>query len=391
VGTDDDYSALGPGLHVLVEPHPLKRAGHIAAHLGGDLCATLPQVVAAIDARSSLPALEVDDLGGLEELGARLAAAQRVVDATHDRAAGEIAERLLPGAGAVAVHPDSIRARAASVAEARGRLAEADAAIAAHDAEQAARRAREEAAFAAAPVLPEDEPEAPGAPDAPDTAARLRSVGAIVVALGLGLVLVALDVVPLWLALIPTLVACLWSLRQLQPDRQAEHVAVSESTSLLREMAQATDEVFGARRAVAALDDSRTLLVAQRTEHEEALRVAERAWSDLAGPDVEVDDVEAVVRRFDPQHHEALALAEGAPSVRAATTLVASLRERWEAAWAGSGCSAPEPAGAVEEVRRVAELLVKPVVLVGPAVDRAEDLALAVPSAPVIVLDGPIE
>ena len=40
---------------------------------------------------------------------------------------------------------------------------------------------------------------------------------------------------------------------------------------------------------------------------------------------------------------------------------------------------------------RLEALAARPVVLVGPAVDRAEDLVMAAQGAPVSVLDGPID
>ena len=57
----------------------------------------------------------------------------------------------------------------------------------------------------------------------------------------------------------------------------------SESTSLLQQVAAATDEAFGARRATEARSGLLLLLQAQRDRAEEDVRVAERSWRDLAG------------------------------------------------------------------------------------------------------------
>jgi hypothetical protein len=395
VGTDDEHEALGAGLHVLDDPYPLKRAGHLAARMRADLCATLPQVSAAIDARAGLPTLDGQGVDGLRALAARLAQAQRIVDSTQARAVEEVAERMAQTGSAVAVHPASIRDRAAAVVAARQRLATTEQALDDHH-----------AAVAAAPVEPDtwslelpDGP-GPGVPTLDGEAGRAspprgraaRAIGVIVLAFGLGLATLALDLAPLWAALIPTLLASLWALRYLQPhDGDADADDRAATTSLLREVAASTDEVFGARRATASLDQARARLAADRDQAQEALRVAERAWHDLAGPEVDVDDVEAVVRRFDPQHLDALTVAGETPSVRAATMLLGQLQVQWAAAWGGDQATVPSPSEAEAAVERAAELRSRPVVLVGPATERAQELAAAVPAAPVIVLDGPLD
>lgn len=396
VGTDEDYEALGAGLHVLDEPHPLKRAGHLAARMRADLCATLPQVTAAIEARSALPQVDPDGLDALRDLATRLARAQRIVEGTHARAVDAVADRLVTSGRAMAVHPSSIRDRASAVDAARQRLRTAEEALAAHDADHAARAAEVPEAsppVTAAPSTPsaEEGSDEPGASRSTVSQRRTQAIGVIVVAFGLGVVLLALDLAELWLALVPTLVACLWALRHLQPIASDDDAGRAATSDLLRSVAASTDDVFGARRATMTRDNDRTLLAAERAGAEEERRVAERAWQELAGPDVDVAEVDAVVRRFDPQHQDALVAAGETASVRAATMLVDQLRTRWAEAWGGDAAAVPAPAEAEAAVERVASLLTRVVVVVGPAIERAEDLALAAPSAPVIVLDGPIE
>jgi hypothetical protein len=150
-------------------------------------------------------------------------------------------------------------------------------------------------------------------------------------------------------------------------------------------MAASTDEAFGARRATEARSDLLVLLQAQRDRAEEDLRVAERSWSDLAGDDA-VEDVEAVVRRFDPQHEEARAVAQDAVGVRAASTLLARALERWEQGWRSLGV---EPAPVADEawVQRLAERMARPIVLVGEAAERGAPLVAAAPAAPVVVVE----
>ena len=126
-------------------------------------------------------------------------------------------------------------------------------------------------------------------------------------------------------------------------DRRSEVEDTSESTSLLQQMAATTDEAFGARRAAAARDDQLVLLQAQRDRAMEDVRVAERAWRDLAGDDP-VEDVEAVVRRFDPAAPgRARAVAQETVGVRAASTLLARAVERWDGGLAVARASTSRP------------------------------------------------
>lgn len=397
VGSDEsiEQGELGPGLHVFEEAYPLKRAGHLAARLGADLCATLPQVTAAIEARAGLPAVDAEALEELRSLAARLDRAHSIVAATHARAVDDVAGRLTPTGAGVAVHPSTIRERAAAVEAARAALAEAEQALTSHAATLAEREQAEREVAASTEVAPDPsppvvvEPVERARPATPTSVRRTRAIGVMVIAAGAGLVLVALELAPLWAALIPLLVACLWALRYLQPPEVDADVAVT--TSLLREVASATDDAFGTRRARAVRDDTGSLLSARRDQAQEELRVAERHWHDLAGPDADVGEVEQVVRRFDPQHQAAVEVAGTTVSVRAATTLVARLTERWALAWESRGGTAPEPVEAQAAVARLEALAARPVVLVGPAVDRAEELVMAAPGAPVIVLEGPID
>jgi len=168
-----------------------------------------------------------------------------------------------------------------------------------------------------------------------------------------------------------------------------EEEDTSESTSLLQQMAASTDEAFGARRANAVRDDQLVLFRVQRDRAQEDLRVTERAWHDLAG-EASADDVEAVVRRFDPQHQDAVAVAQETVGVRAASTLLQRATERWEAGWRDLGLDPPESADQAE-MDRMAERLARPVVLVGEAVDRAELIAVAAPAATVVALKRTVD
>lgn len=401
VGSDDDYEDhdhLGPGLHTFEEAHPLKRAGHLAARLGADLCATLPQVVAAIEVREALPTVGTDDIAALRSLARRMSAAQRIATATHTRAAEEVAERLTSSGGGVAVHSLSVRQRAEAVEARRVALLSTERELAAHDADAAAVTTEVAAVPDPGPPAPRTEPFSPSwitdvasEPAGVLRARRLRAIGAIVAAAAAGLMLTAIGVVELWAALIPTLLACLWALRHLQPRHHHDDPDRRATSEMLQEIAVVTDRAFGSRRAGTTHEGARAQIVLQRDQALEEVRVAERRWRDLAGEGADVADVEAVVRRLDPQHHAALAAATETASVRAAGSLVAQLDDRWRQVWIDLGGTPPDPAEAVAAVEWLADVTIRPVVLVGPAIDRAEDLVMAVPTAPVIVLNGPID
>lgn len=399
MGADWSYDDLGPGLHVLREVEPLKRAGAMAARLRADLCATLPQAEAALAERSALPLLDTTTLSTLEILARRVARAERIAARTRDRAVIEVGQHLAVAGSGLAIHPTTIRDRAAAVDAARRDLVAAERALVAREAEQAAaeERAAEEAAQAQAELeaaAAEAAAQAAAAPMGVTPAVRRsRSVGMIIAAFGLGLVLLAIGAVPLWLALVPALVASLWALWYLEPREEVDddpegHAVASR---FLAEVGATTDEVFGARRASLAADEQLTLLTARRDRAHELVRVAERAWHDLAGEDVDVDAVEEVVQRFDPQHEDARLLAAETAGVRAAEVVLHHFQQRWLAFWRELGLE-PPPAQAGEAA--VAELSVKvsrPIVLVGPATELGTDLARVAPAAPVVVLDGPVE
>jgi hypothetical protein len=95
--------------------------------------------------------------------------------------------------------------------------------------------------------------------------------------------------------------------RSARPRRDEEDT--SESTSLLQQSPPSTDEAFGAARRDGAATTSSCCCRRSATGRWRTLRVASGAGTDLAGDDP-VEDVEAVVRRFDPQHEEALEVAQ---------------------------------------------------------------------------------
>ncbi len=180
--------------------------------------------------------------------------------------------------------------------------------------------------------------------------------------------LLGLDLAPLWLALVPALLACLWALRQLQAPSGPVPPPAAE------------------RRAH---DAARAALALRHARCQEELRGAERAWSAVAG-DVDGGAVDDVVNRTEPQHGVAEAVAAQDSDVRASAGDTGEQRLRWASAWRSLGRPAPGPLDAQAAVARLAEQLTRPLVVVGPAIARAAELARVAPSAPVIVLDDEV-
>ncbi len=332
-----------PGLHIEVDARPLVRAQQLADDLGARLCTTTGEADVLLDDLSTLPSLDADALAVLVALAERVTMAERIIGRTVDRAAVAVGERLAATGSGIAVHPAAVRQRAATVMGARE---------AAAGAEERLRTAEAEAehALAEAAAVPEPEPvladTMPGAsPTTPPPARRWWPFGR---------------------------------------RRRADEEDTSESTSLLQQVAAVTDEAFGARRASAARNDQLLLLRAQRDRAMEDVRVAERSWRDLAGDDP-VEDVEAVVRRFDPQLEEAREAAEETVGVRAASSLLQRALSQWAEGWESFGYDVPavEPAAMGGMLARAA----RAVVLAGTAVERADRIVEAAPAAPVLVLN----
>ena len=318
-----------------------------------------------------------------------------------ERAVVEVGHRLAGSGSGLAIHPTTVRDRAGAVEVAAAALAEAERELADHDGALAAAQARaartaDEADGDADPA-PADEPEAAESLHAdppPSTGTtmqqrRSRALGAIVAAFGLVLLLVGFGILPLWAALLLPLAASLWALRYLRPHEDLDLAARAEASSLLAEVAASTDQRFGVRRADQEQADHATLL---RTRHDQAveeLRVAQRAWHELAGADTDVADVEAVVARFDPQHEDARLLAAETVGVRAAEVVLHQFRQRWLAFWRELGLPAPDAAHGERAVDELAARVGRPIVLVGPATAQGPELARVAPAAPVVVLHGP--
>jgi hypothetical protein len=341
---------LAPGLHVQTDAVPLTQARLLADDLDAQLCATDQEADDLLAELAEFPPLDVEGVALVRDLGERLIAARRIVERTVDRAAVDVSERLAAVGAGVAVHPATVRERAAAVVAAREALRRAEDDLEAMEAtaaaDEAAVVARLDRMAELAPVTSGDTPASVHAPRRRRGFFRRFS-------------------------------------RSSRGRRDEQDT--SESTSLLQQMAVSTDEAFGARRAVEARSDQLVSLQAERIRAQEQVRVAERAWQDLAGGDA-VEDVDTVVLRFDPQHQEARDVAQDAVGVRAVSSLLDHATARWEEGWRSLGLDPPKP---VEDgwIEHLVGRMDRPIVLVAGAVDRAERLVQAAPAVPVLVVE----
>lgn len=383
------HDHLGPGLHLVRAADPQREASDLAERFGAALCATVADVDAELERRSAAgPAFSPEVLASLDVLARRLERAERIAERTRARAETDVADRLVAAGAGMAVHPTTIRDRAAAVEAARREVEAAESALAAAAEPGADDRLAADAAVAeaearahVAAVL-----EAPRASGPSAATRRSRSIGAVVAASGLTLVLLGLQVTTLWLALLPVLLAALWAMRYLQPSAGQEDDDDDVASSFLAEVGASTDEIFGARRAAIEHDEGPRQWVLRRDRALEELRVAERAWHELAGPDTDVDAVDEVVRRYDPQHEDARLLAGEVVAVRAADVMRHNLEQQWVATWLDAGADPPSAVTATEAVRAARAAIEAPVVLVGAATERADQVAGSAPAARVIVV-----
>ncbi|MGV3758636.1 MAG: hypothetical protein ACO1PW_03720, partial [Actinomycetota bacterium] len=359
---------VGPGLHRITAADPSARADEVADELGGRVCRTPAEVDSAVaDARARAQP-DAATIAYLERLARRWASVSRTADRTRQRVVSAAGQRLAPGG--LAVHPETVRDRAPRLEAARAGLQGAGDAVAAPEA-----TAPYEEAVGAPPAGPPLDPPSGGRTET--SAAQLRTrrnqaLGLVLASFGLGLILLALGVLPLWAALSIPFVASLWALRHLRPAGSSPS---EKGPSLLSQVGAYTDERFGSRRAAEQHEAERARLDAARSRAEEEVRVAVKAWSDLAGPDVGPEDVEAVVRRFDPGLGSAEHLVGEAVGVRATEVAVARLVERWDAAWASLGVPAPSIADGELAIQALAQRTAPAIVLVGEVTDRGEAIA----------------
>lgn len=391
------HDELGPGIHALSDEDPLARASAMAVELRAELCVTVKQADAVLASRSALPRIDAELLDTARGLATRLARAERIATRTRERAALEVGERLAGSAGGLAVHPSTIRDRAATVERAQASVADAEQALRDHEADMAAfdRKVEAEVSVAAERADQEDRHlRAEHLRRSNDAVrrTRIRTVVVLLVSVAVGATLVAAGV-PWWSAALPAVLAVAWAVNGLRATDAADDDDVESRlavSSLLSQVGTTADELFQSRRAESELGQQASLLEARRDRALEELRVAERSWRELAGDEVGIDQLDEVIRRYDPQHEDARLLAAETVGVRTTEAVVRQFEERWLALWDKLDRPAPAAADAEAAAEALVGELARAIVLVGEATARVDALAEASPAATIVVLNGPV-
>lgn len=213
----------------------------------------------------------------------------------------------------------------------------------------------------------------------------LISLGPIVAVGAVGLLGAAWGLVPLWLALLPVLVACSVVMRLLRPTDPASGTAEPARPALDSDAGDAgADAGEAATGSLGAGEDVATGTVMTVEAARQRVDAAERAWRALAGPDADPARAEETLGMWDPQYGDARLTASKTPAVRATWVLLETLALRWNAAWAAIGSAGPQPIQrrAVDEL---AAWAARPVVLAPGVSPRAEAVRAARPLAAVVV------
>lgn len=391
------HDELGPGIHALSDEDPLARASTMAVELSADLCVTTDQADSVLASRSALPRVDAELLATARSLAKRLARAERIAARTRERAALEMGERLASSAGGLAVHPSTIRERAAAVERAQASVADAEQALRDHEADMAAfdSKVEVEISLAAERADQEDRHRRTEHRRRTDDAARrtrIRTVVILLAAIVVAATLLAAKM-PWWSAALPAVLAVVWALNGLRSRGGGDDDIEGrlEASTLLSQVGATADELFQSRRAESELGQQASLLEARRDRALEELRVAERSWWELAGDDVGIDRLDEVVRRYDPQHEDARILAAETVGVRTTEAVVRQFEERWQALWDKLGRPVPPAVDAEAAADALVGELARAIVLVGDATTRGDALAEVAPAATIVVLSGAVD
>jgi hypothetical protein len=361
---------LGPGVHGLTDVDPVK----LAARLGA-LLITSDEAVDELVARTDHAPIAQHQLDALAALVGQAEAADRIAARARTHATTAVRDQAaaLPTAErdtwASACRDAAVRVRAA-----RDGLEAATAALDAAPHTGAARLdqdhtvddetlAADQALFGPAEdlFLGSDR----------TRSLQLRAYGSIGAAVAIGLLLVALGVLPLWLALLPALIICLvllWVLRD-KGDEARAHLAAHHAGGGPKAPRRLPEPVV--RRELAE-------------KAEQQLRAAEDAWHVLAGPDADPADVEAIIKDSAWADKES-ARAAGSATVQATTAFADRLRQQWVDSWTRLDLPAPETI----DQKAVAELaaeVTQVIVVTAPAAHRAHAIIAVRPAAPVVVV-----
>lgn len=268
--------------------------------------------------------VEILDVDGLRRLVARLDAAHHLVGATRSDMRDRVGE-----ATGLAVHPDTIRASAREVTSARADVERLTAEVEAAEAEWRSGLG----SFGPDDDLAGLDDFAAEGDDDWDDRGRSRSVlGAVLMVVGAGVVAAALFVAGLGpvafaLPVVALVVASVIVWRGRGDD--AGRDLASENLAAVSSM---TSQAYGG-----AVEPSPPAAVhalqLQRDAAADRVRYAENAWRGLVGPDVDVDDVDEVIRSRDPRTRVADAELDNTPAVRTAQRHVRRLEAQWKLVW----------------------------------------------------------
>lgn len=334
------------GSGIVTAKDPAALAETLAARLDAELLDSLDDLEAAIarrfavlaDRLSAHTALELharlDDadeahvvttIAGLRRLVERIADADALVTNTI-----ETVRARADAATGLAVHPDSIRAAAAEVVEARATVVQAEAALA-----EAVAVLRPTPAEAEADDTDAASSGAGGATDRRrgtlDRTVLVRLIAVVAVSVVVGVLVLVAAGSPAGLVL--PVVALGWA--GVESVRRRDDAADEELASAnLAAVAALTDQAYGG--APVADDDASPALDGLRSELAtalERLRYAESSWRSLVGPDADVDDLESILQARDPQHGTSVQAVERTASVVAVAGHRRRLHAQWKLAW----------------------------------------------------------
>jgi hypothetical protein len=360
----DNVRDPGPGVHVVVHDDPLAAGRVIAERIGARLVDTPVEAEAAVHHRLRLPELrsqrerldQIEMLAwGLPEaedetflarereleqvarrrcidiaIVERIAALTRELESLEQVRSGterRVREEMIDALGAtmphtVVLHPTSVRAAAARVRAAEEALADARLAL-----------DLVPVAVPSVPAAARDQAAAP--PPAPTS----RSLVPVVAAIVLGVVGSAACVgagVPVAAAVAPAIVGLLLALllaRRRRTDAVDDRVAPAPPVP--RPARPAGPDTPPDARMIKRTESVRAI--------EERLGKVRREWGEVAGFDADPEDIDAVIRRRDPQFELTADLVDAAPSARAVASVHRRVRADWRSLWASLGRSAPPP------------------------------------------------
>lgn len=334
-------------------------AGRRAVGSDGD-----DDVLASADAiraaAATPPPISDGDVEELRHLAADIGRAGRIRERTETKVAEALQARVAASTG-MAIHPEAVLAAAKAVLDAEASLAAAEQAL---DALGPRPAVGGDPGGAPVEADGEDDPVLRQPHDDFDEAALVRrravarAFGLGCVVAGLGILAFAVGAPAVVLAAAGLLAAVVVVLVVVRGRAEGDRIAERDESSLA--VVTRTVESTHSGRLAAAMDardswvEDRSSLDAARDEAEELLRLARSRWHQLAGPQADPHDADAVVRGHDPQLAYDEKVAASSPTVRTVAAFHRRTLARWRVLWAGLGREEPPAPEALEaELDRV--------------------------------------